>query len=47
MVVTQIPDELIRQVIADNGGSRALAEQMIARKADMARRLKADDTQIT
>jgi hypothetical protein len=39
MVVASIPDEQIRQVIADNGGSHALADKMIARKADMARRL--------
>lgn len=39
MIVVQIPDEQIRQVILDNGGSDALAEKMVARKADMARRL--------
>jgi hypothetical protein len=39
MMVVRIPDEQIRQVIIDCGGSEALAEQMIARKADMARRL--------
>lgn len=38
-VVTVIPDALIRQTIADYGGSPALAELMIARKADMAKRL--------
>ncbi len=38
-VVTQIPDEQVRRVISDHGGSGALAAQMIARKADMARRL--------
>jgi hypothetical protein len=38
MVVTQIPDEKIRRVVIDNGGSLVLAEKMIARKADMARR---------
>lgn len=37
--VVQIPDEQIRKVILDNGGSHALAEKMIARKADMAGRL--------
>lgn len=42
MVVTRIPDEKIRQVILDNGGSRQLAEKMIARKADMAGRLTKD-----
>ena len=40
MIVAQIPDEQIRQVIIDSGGSNALTEKMIARKADMARRLK-------
>jgi hypothetical protein len=39
MVVTRIPDEQIRQVIIDTGGSQALADKMIARKADMAGRL--------
>jgi len=39
MVVVRIPDEQIRQVIIDNGGSEELAEKMIARKADMAQRL--------
>jgi hypothetical protein len=38
-VVTQIPVERIRQVIADHGGSSALADKMIARQRDMARRL--------
>jgi hypothetical protein len=36
MKVVKISDELIRQVIIENGGSEALAEKMIARKADMA-----------
>ncbi len=39
MKVVQITDEQIRAVILDNGGSHALAEKMIARKADMAGRL--------
>lgn len=39
MVVVRIPDEQIRQLILDNGGSQQLAEKMIARKADMAGRL--------
>jgi hypothetical protein len=39
MTVVQIPDEQIRKVILDNGGSQALAEKMIARKADIAGRL--------
>jgi hypothetical protein len=39
MKVVQIPDEQIRKVILDNGGSQALAEKMTARKADMAGRL--------
>ena len=42
MVVVRIPDEQIRQVIKDNGGSDKLAEKMIARKADMAERLHAN-----
>lgn len=37
-VVVQIPDEAIRQVILESGGSPKLAEKMIARKADMAGR---------
>ena len=37
--VVQIPDEQIRQVIVENGGGEALAEKMVARKEDMARRL--------
>ena len=41
-VVVRIPDEQIRQVIIDSGGSDKLAEKMIARKADMARRLMGD-----
>ncbi|MBU1213933.1 MAG: hypothetical protein KKF58_07510 [Gammaproteobacteria bacterium] len=39
MTVVRIPDEQIRQVILESGGSQALAEKMIARKADMNRRL--------
>lgn len=35
-VVVRIPDERIFRVIIDNGGSQALVEKMIARKADMA-----------
>jgi len=38
-VVARIPDERIRQVIVDSGGSCKLAEKMVARKADMAARL--------
>jgi hypothetical protein len=41
-VVVCIPDERIRQVILESGGSEALAEKMLARKADMARRLVED-----
>jgi hypothetical protein len=37
-VVTRIPDAAIRRVVAENGGSSALAEKMIARKADLVRR---------
>lgn len=39
MVVVRIPDAQIRQAIIDSGGSQALAEKMIARKADMAGRV--------
>lgn len=42
MVVVRIPDEQIRLVIIDSGGSHPLAEKMIARKADMARSLIAE-----
>ena len=38
-VVTRIPDASIRSVIDENGGGNALAEKMIARKADMAKRI--------
>lgn len=38
MVAVRIPDEKIREVIMDSGGGQALAEKMIARKADMASR---------
>ncbi|QPK61876.1 hypothetical protein IVG45_13490 [Methylomonas sp. LL1] len=38
MVVLRIADQQIHQVIIDSGGGDALAEKMIARKADMARR---------
>ncbi len=38
-VVTQIPVADIRRVVAEAGGSVALADQMVARQADMARRL--------
>lgn len=41
LVVTRLPDDLIRQTIAAHGGSRALAEKMVARKIDMAQRLNA------
>ena len=37
-VVIRIPDASIRRVIDENGGSSALAEKMIVRKADMAKR---------
>jgi hypothetical protein len=40
MVVLRIPEDQIRQVILNNGGSQRLAEQMIARKGDMAGRLR-------
>jgi hypothetical protein len=42
LIVVRIPDDQIRQVIIDSGGSHALAKKMIARKADMAKRLRED-----
>jgi hypothetical protein len=41
-VVARIPGERIRQVIVEAGGSRKLAEKMVARKADLAGRLAKD-----
>ena len=38
-VVIRVPDAAIRRAVARNGGGSALAEQMIARKADMAMRM--------
>jgi hypothetical protein len=38
-VVIRIPDASIRRVVGESGGGGALAEKMIARKADMARRM--------
>jgi protein-tyrosine phosphatase len=38
-VVARIPDAAIRRAVAENGGKAALADKMIARKADMARRI--------
>lgn len=38
-VVTRIRDESIRQAVDENGGGAALADKLIARKADMANRL--------
>jgi hypothetical protein len=46
-VVTRIPDEQIRQLVAGHGGSRALADKMVARKADMAARLHAADRYVS
>ena len=40
-VVTRIPDDAIRTVVAAHGGSIGLAETLIARKADMAGRANA------
>lgn len=40
-IVVGLPDEWIRRVILDSGGSGKLVEKMIARKADMAGRLTA------
>jgi hypothetical protein len=39
-VVTRIADEAIRAVVLELGGKHALADKLIARKADMARRLE-------
>ena len=39
IVVIGLPDAAIRKVVARHGGRAALAEKLIARKADMARRL--------
>ncbi|ATG89379.1 hypothetical protein [Methylomonas koyamae] len=41
-VVTQLTDQSIRETVIGHGGKPALAEKMIARKADMSRRLIAD-----
>ncbi len=38
-VVVGIPDASIRKLVVGNGGTSELAEKMIARKADMARRM--------
>jgi hypothetical protein len=37
-VVTRIPDAAIRRVVAENGGTSALAEKLIARKTDLSER---------
>lgn len=39
-VVTAIPDARIRQLLSEHGGSEALAGKLLARKADLARRLQ-------
>lgn len=41
-VVTSIPDERVGALVRECGGRPALADKMIARKADMARRLNGD-----
>lgn len=38
-VVTRLPAEQVRRCIAESGGHAALAEKMLARQADLARRL--------
>ena len=43
MVVTRIPDEEIRRVVLESGGSQKLVEKMIARKGDMERRLHSQE----
>lgn len=40
-IVLAVPDASIRSVIEENGGSSALAGKMVARKADMAKRMDA------
>lgn len=42
-VIVIIPDALIRQAIIDYDGSTRLAEKMLARKADMAKRVRSDE----
>ena len=44
-VVARIPDERIRATVAEHGGSAALADKLLARKADLTRRLAAATTQ--
>lgn len=39
-VITRIPDATIGRVVTEQGGTPALAAKMIARKADMARRMR-------
>ena len=39
-IVVAIPDEAIRQVIMAYGGALSLADKMIARKQQMAQRLR-------
>ncbi|MFM2420400.1 MAG: hypothetical protein RL385_5123 [Pseudomonadota bacterium] len=39
LVVTQIPDDKIRQVVIDHGGRHTLANKLIARKVDMQQKL--------
>ena len=38
-VVTAVCDDAIRRVVTEQGGRATLADKMIARKADLARRL--------
>jgi len=40
-VVARIPDARIRATVAEHGGSAALAEKLVARKADLAQRMAA------
>jgi hypothetical protein len=40
-VVARIPDERIRATVAEHGGRAALADKLLARKVDLARRLPA------
>jgi hypothetical protein len=44
MMVVRIPEERISQIIIDNGGSHQLAEKMLARRGDLALRLRSDES---
>jgi hypothetical protein len=44
MMVIRIPEKRICQIIIDNGGSHKLVEKMLARRADLAERLRSDES---